>query len=82
MSLPCESSFNEEHQVDIAIFDPADGTAPDIAGSNACNPTAVLLAFGMLVDHVDRYGPGHALRLSLFGAIDAQEYTRYLNNRA
>ena len=30
------------------MFDPAGGTAPDIAGQNICNPTAVLLAFGML----------------------------------
>ena len=58
------------------MFDPAGGTAPDIAGKNLCNPTAVLLAFGMLLDHIDRYDLGHALRLSLLGAIAAGESTR------
>ena len=43
------------------MFDPAGGTAPDIAGKNVANPAAVLLAFGMLLNHVDRYDLGHAL---------------------
>jgi len=74
-------SFDENHQVDIAMFDPAGGTAPDIAGKNVCNPSAVLLAFGMLLDHVDRYDLGHALRLSLLGAIEAGECTRDLGGQ-
>lgn len=63
-------SFNKNHEIDIAMFDPAGGTAPDIAGKNLCNPTAVLLAFAMLLDHVDHYDLGHALRLSVFNAIE------------
>ena len=39
-------SFTDDDKVDIAMFDPAGGTAPDIAGQNKCNPTAILLAFG------------------------------------
>lgn len=62
-------SFDASNEVDIAMFDPAGGTAPDIAGRDLCNPTAMLLAFGMLLDHVDHYDLGHALRLSLFSAI-------------
>jgi isocitrate dehydrogenase (NAD+) len=63
-------SFHEDRSVDIAMFDPAGGTAPDIAGKNLCNPTAILLAFGMLLDHIDRYDLGHALRLSVLSAIE------------
>ena len=62
-------SFTEDDEVDIAMFDPSGGTAPDIAGQNKCNPTAMLLAFGMLLDHIDRYDVGHELRLAILSAI-------------
>ena len=68
-------SFNDDHSVDIAMFDPAGGTAPDIAGQDKCNPTAIFLAFGMLLDHIDRYDLGHALRLAVLAAIEAGETT-------
>ena len=62
-------SFLENGDTDVAMFDPAGGTAPDIAGQNKCNPSAALLAFGMLLDHLDRYDLGHALRMSLLACI-------------
>lgn len=74
-------SFDENNEVDIAMFDPAGGTAPDIAGKNVANPAAVLLSFGMLLDHVDRYDLGHALRLSLLGAIENGHSTRDLGGK-
>lgn len=74
-------SFDENNEVDIAMFDPAGGTAPDIAGKNVANPAAVLLAFGMLLDHVDRYDLGHALRLSLLGCIENGHSTRDLGGK-
>jgi isocitrate dehydrogenase (NAD+) len=74
-------SFNENREVDIAMFDPAGGTAPDIAGKNVCNPTAILLAFGMLLDHIDRYDLGHALRLSILDAIAEGVCTRDLGGK-
>jgi len=74
-------SFDENNQVDIAMFDPAGGTAPDIAGKNIANPAAVLLAFGMLLNHVDRYDLGHALRMSLLGAIENGQSTRDLGGK-
>jgi isocitrate dehydrogenase (NAD+) len=74
-------SFDENNNVDIAMFDPAGGTAPDIAGRNVANPSAVLLAFGMLLDHVNRYDLGHALRLSLLGCIENGHSTRDLGGK-
>lgn len=74
-------SFDQNNNVDIAMFDPAGGTAPDIAGKNVANPAAVLLAFGMLLDHVDRYDLGHALRLSLLGCIESGQSTRDLGGK-
>ena len=69
-------SFTADNRVDIAMFDPAGGTAPDIAGRDVCNPTAMLLSFGMLLDHIDRYDLGHALRLAILSAIRDGERTR------
>lgn len=74
-------SFDANNEVDIAMFDPAGGTAPDIAGKNLANPAAVLLAFGMLLDHIDRYDLGHALRLSLLGCIENGQSTRDLGGK-
>ncbi|MED5330199.1 MAG: isocitrate/isopropylmalate family dehydrogenase [Planctomycetota bacterium] len=71
-------AFDDHRHVTVAMFDPAGGTAPDIAGQDICNPTAVLLAFGMLLDHIDRYDIGHALRLSVLGAIKDGECTKDL----
>ena len=36
-----------------AYFESAHGTAPDIAGQNAINPTATLLSAAMLLDYLD-----------------------------
>ncbi len=62
-------SFTPDGEIDVAMFDPAGGTAPDIAGQDRANPSAVLLALGLLLDHVDRYDLGHALRLALLDSI-------------
>ena len=62
-------SFSETGEVDVALFDPAGGTAPDIAGQGVCNPTAVLLALGMLLDHAGEARIGAALRLAIVSAI-------------
>lgn len=62
-------SFNDDDSVDIAMFDPSGGTAPDIAGQNKCNPMAIMLAFGMLLDHIDRYDLGHELRMAMLSCV-------------
>jgi isocitrate dehydrogenase (NAD+) len=38
--------------VDAAIFEAVHGSAPDIAGKGIANPIALLLAAGMMLDHV------------------------------
>jgi len=37
---------------DAAIFEAVHGSAPDIAGQDKANPTALLLASAMMLDHV------------------------------
>jgi isocitrate dehydrogenase (NAD+) len=47
---------------DAAIFEAVHGSAPDIAGKGLANPTALLLAAAMMLDHVERQDLGDHLR--------------------
>jgi isocitrate dehydrogenase (NAD+) len=46
---------------DAAIFEAVHGSAPDIAGKGVANPTALLLAAAMMLDHC--HLPHMAMRL-------------------
>ena len=48
-----------------AIFEAVHGSAPDIAGKGIANPTALLLAAGMMLDHVGRKDLGDRLRSAI-----------------
>ncbi len=50
-----------------AIFEAVHGSAPDIAGKGIANPTALLLAACMMLDHIGRNDIGNRIR----AAIDA-----------
>ncbi len=50
---------------DYAYFEPAHGTAPDIAGKNIINPTATILSACMMLEHLEFEGPASKLRRSL-----------------
>lgn len=45
--------------MDIAVFEAVHGTAPDIAGKDIANPTALLLSALLMLDHI---GEAHAAR--------------------
>jgi isocitrate dehydrogenase (NAD+) len=40
---------------DCAVFEAVHGTAPDIAGKDLCNPTALLLSGCMMLNHMKMY---------------------------
>ena len=42
---------------DAAIFEAVHGSAPDIAGKGVANPLALLLAVGLMLEHVDQPQP-------------------------
>jgi isocitrate dehydrogenase (NAD+) len=48
-----------------AIFEAVHGSAPDIAGKGIANPLALLLAGGMMLDHVGRQDLGQRLRTAI-----------------
>lgn len=68
-------AFDPDNSVSLAMFDPAGGTAPDIAGQNKANPAAMLLAMAMLLDHVGRPDLGLRLQDSIHAAIADGECT-------
>lgn len=71
-------SFKPDGKIENAMFDPAGGTAPDIAGKNICNPSAALLALSTMLRHIGESSHGDALKLAVLGAIGDGERTRDL----
>ena len=77
---------------DAAIFEAVHGSAPDIAGKGIANPTALLLAAAMMLDHVKLGDKANRLRKAiddvlnvdkirtgdLGGKAGSKEYTRAL----
>ncbi|MBI4197015.1 MAG: isocitrate dehydrogenase (NAD(+)) [Deltaproteobacteria bacterium] len=45
-----------------AIFEAVHGTAPDIAGKNKANPTALILSGAMMLDYLGEHRPAHKIR--------------------
>lgn len=50
---------------DVAIFEAVHGSAPDIAGKNVANPSALLLAACLLLEHVGQGGVAGRVRAAL-----------------
>jgi len=71
-------SFDDRGDVALAMFDPAGGTAPDIAGKGVCNPSAALIAFSMLLTHAGFRGLGTMVDEAVRGSIAAGEATKDL----
>jgi isocitrate dehydrogenase (NAD+) len=81
---------------DAAIFEAVHGSAPDIAGKGLANPTALLLAAAMMLDHVKLHEKAQRVRQAiddtlnidnvrtgdLGGKASTAEYTRALVSRA
>ena len=68
-------AFDDDGRVTLAMFDPAGGTAPDIAGKGLANPAAALWAFAMLLDHQGYRALGSALSDAVRDAIAAGNTT-------
>ena len=53
-----------------AIFEAVHGSAPDIAGKGIANPTALLLASAMMLDHVKRTDLADRLRRTIYDVLN------------
>tara|TARA_R110002072_G_scaffold25443_6_gene85189 strand:- start:145418 stop:146440 length:1023 start_codon:yes stop_codon:yes gene_type:complete len=74
-------SFDDSGEVALSMFDPAGGTAPDIAGQGICNPSAALLAFSMLLTHAGCRGLGTMIDEAVRGCIANGESTGDLGGK-
>jgi isocitrate dehydrogenase (NAD+) len=54
--------FDPAAVVRVALFDAAHGTAPDIAGKNVANPTAIFLALSLLLYQLGEITIGQAVK--------------------
>ncbi len=61
---------------DTAIFEAVHGTAPDIAGKNQANPTALLLSAILMLRHLDMAETADRMETALMATIAAGERTR------
>jgi len=73
----------------VAVFEAVHGTAPDIAGKNVANPTALLMSSIMMLRHIDEldaakrvedalfkvYREGKSLTRDVGGAASTTEFT-------
>lgn len=55
---------------DAAIFEAVHGSAPDIAGKGIANPTALILAAAMMLDHVKLHDKAERVRRAVHEALN------------
>jgi len=67
---------------DAAIFEAVHGSAPDIAGRGVANPSAVILAGTMMLDHVGQREAGDRIERALVAALAGEARTSDLGGSA
>jgi isocitrate dehydrogenase (NAD+) len=68
---------------EIAVFEAVHGSAPDIAGQNLANPTALLLSALMMLRHIDEHAAADRIMAALNRLLAAGEVrTRDLGGTA
>jgi isocitrate dehydrogenase (NAD+) len=66
-----------------AIFEPVHGSAPDLAGKGIANPTAMMLAACMMLEHIGQTDAGTRVRNAVHATLEAkQSLTPDLKGRA
>ncbi len=57
---------------DYRIYEAVHGSAPDIAGKNIANPTALLLAYAMMLEDLDKKDKAQLLRNAIHKVLEKQ----------
>jgi isocitrate/isopropylmalate dehydrogenase len=68
-------AFTPSHQPNVGIFDPAGGTAPDIAGRGIANPSGAIEAYGYLLEYCGHFDMGRRLVDAVHDCIAVGEKT-------
>ena len=71
-------AFDASSEVRVALYDAAHGTAPDIQGKNLANPTAIFLAFSLLLYQIGEVAVGHAVKATTLDLLREGVRTRDL----
>lgn len=67
----------------VGLYEPIHGSAPDIAGKGVANPGALVLAAGMMLDHLGMPEQGERIRRAMRDTITAGDrLTRDLGGSA
>jgi isocitrate dehydrogenase (NAD+) len=74
-------AFDAAGVVRVAMFDAAHGTAPDIAGKNLANPTAIFLAVVLLLYQVGEITIAHAVKHATLDLLRQGVRTRDLGGQ-
>lgn len=67
---------------DCAVFEPVHGSAPDIAGQDKANPTALLMSAIEMLNYIDERKAGERIRKALFATLEAGIKTADLGGNA
>ena len=67
---------------DCAVFEPVHGSAPDIAGQDKANPTAMLMSAIEMLNYIDEREAGERIRKALFATLEANIKTADLGGNA
>ena len=60
---------------EAALFEAVHGTAPDIAGKNVANPTALLMSAVMMLRHLSEYPAADRIEAALNKVLEGRELT-------
>ncbi len=67
---------------DYAVFEPVHGSAPDIAGKDLANPTAMLMSGIEMLNYIGETDAASRIKLALFETLNADIKTFDLNGNA
>lgn len=67
---------------DYAVFEPVHGSAPDIAGMDKANPTAMLMSAIEMLNYIGEKEAAMRIKLALFATLDANIKTADLGGNA
>src|SRR5574343_214428 len=59
---------------DAALFEAVHGSAPDIAGKNIANPTAVMMAGGMMLNHLGKHDAANRMQKAIETVVNEGVY--------
>ncbi len=74
-------AFTPSHQPNVGVFDPAGGTAPDIAGKGIANPTGAIEAFAYLLEYCGHFDLSRRIIAAIHDCIAAGEKTGDLGGK-